>query len=435
MKIIHCNIGGKILKAIILTAGEGTRMRPLTLTRPKTMLPVGGKPIIQYNIEALRDAGIDEIIMIVGYKQEMVKNYFKEGNNIGVKINYVTQKERLGTAHAIGHAREFIGEQFIVLNGDVIIDPGLLNDLIKNYSECGAKSMLVLTEVEDPSSFGVVKIEGDNITEIIEKPKKGEAPSNLINTGLYVFDPDIFSCIDKTVKSSRGEYEITESLKIQIKEGKKVAGLTSHKKWIDIGRPWEFLKINEEFLENMISKIEGRVEKGVSMEGPVVIGKGSIIRSGTYIQGPVYIGENCDIGPNCYLRKSTFIGNNVKVGNAVEIKNSVVMDHTNVNHLTYLGDSIIGCDCNIAAGTNIANLRFDDKNIQLKIKGEKTDTSRRKFGVVFGDGVKTGINSTFNPGVKVGHNSSIGPGAIIHEDIDSNKLILVRQGHLTLDKN
>ncbi len=423
------------MKAVILTAGEGTRMRPLTLTRPKTMLPVAGKPIIQYNIEALRDAGISEILMIVGYQENMVRDYFKDGKDLGVKISYITQQSRLGTAHAIGYAREFIKEQFIVLNGDIIIEPLLLYDLIRKYSNFNAKSMMVLTEVEDPCSFGVVMLDGDNVTEIIEKPEAGEAPSNLINTGIYIFDPDIFSCIEKTHESSRGEYEITDSLKIQMEEGKKVAGVVSNKKWIDIGKPWELLKINEDFLNNMEGKIEGNVEKGATLEGEVVLGKGSTIRAGSYIQGPVHIGENCDVGPNCYLRKYTFLGKDVRVGNAVEIKNSIIMDHTNVNHLSYIGDSIIGSRCNIAAGTNIANLRFDDKNIKLNIKGEKVDSGRRKFGVVFADGVKTGINSSFNPGVTVGCNSAIGAGAIIHQDIDSEKLVMVKQEHLIIDKN
>jgi len=128
------------MQAVILTAGEGTRMRPLTLTRPKTMLPVGGKPILQYNVEALRDAGITEILLIVGYKEEMVKEHFGNGNKIGVNINYITQKERLGTAHAIGHSREFIKEDFMVLNGDIILDPELLRELIDKYTSSSAEN-------------------------------------------------------------------------------------------------------------------------------------------------------------------------------------------------------------------------------------------------------------------------------------------------------
>ncbi|MEL7670008.1 bifunctional sugar-1-phosphate nucleotidylyltransferase/acetyltransferase [Methanobacterium sp.] len=415
------------MKGVLLTAGEGTRMRPLTLTRPKTMLQVGGKPILQYNLEALRDAGIKDIIMVVGYKKEAIEDYFEDGSSFGVNIDYITQEKRLGTAHAINSACDMINDEFIVLNGDIIVDPELIVDLIAKYESEEASSILMLTEVEDPSSFGVVEIENDIIKNIIEKPAPGEAPSNLINAGIYLFDKTIFDAIDRTEKSERGEYEITDSLKIQMSENKIVRGLKSNNKWIDVGRPWELLNVNEHFISEMEEDIRGEIEEGVTIHGKVVLGKNSIIRSGTYILGPVFIGEGCDIGPNSYLRKYSYLGNNVNVGNAVEIKNSIIMDGTNVNHLSYVGDSVIGANCNVAAGTNIANLRFDNKNIKMKIKGEKFDCGVRKLGAVFGDNVKTGINSSFNPGVKVGINSAVGSGTIIYEDIPSNTLVLVKQ--------
>jgi len=238
-----------------------------------------------------------------------------------------------------------------------------------------------------------------------------------------------------TGKSQRGEYEITDSIKIQIESGEKILGLRSKNNWIDIGRPWELLEVNEHFLKELETDIQGKVETGANVHGPLFLGKNSIVRSGCYIMGPVYIGENCDIGPNTFLRKYTCLGNNVSVGNAVEIKNSIIMDNTNVNHLTYVGDSIIGSECNIAAGTNIANLRFDNGNVKINVKGDKIDSGRRKMGVVFGDGVKTGINSSFNPGVKVGVNSRIGAGAIISKDLESNKVLIPKQEHEIIDKN
>jgi len=418
------------MRAVILTAGEGTRMRPLTLTRPKTMLPVGGKPLLEYNVEALRDAGIKNITMVVGYQKESVEEHFKNGIDFGVNIDYVTQEERLGTAHAIGQVADTMNkddEAIIVTNGDIILENKLIKNLINRYNESQAQSILVLTKVDDPSSFGVVKLEGDYIKDIIEKPPIEDAPSDLINAGIYLFDRNIFQAIKKTEKSERGEFEITDSLKIQISQGKKVLGLISHDKWIDVGRPWEFLELNEHYLEVSESIIEGEIEEGVTIHGPIILKKGSIIRSGTYIMGPVYIGANCDVGPNTFLRRHTSIGDGVNVGNAVEIKNSIIMDGTNVNHLSYVGDSIIGANCNIAAGTNIANLRFDDEGIKVTVKGKRIDSGRRKMGVIFADGVKTGINSSFNPGVTVGLNSSIGSGAIIYRDIPNNKVVIHHQ--------
>ena len=417
------------MKAIILTAGEGTRMRPLTFTKPKTMLQVGGKPILQYNVESLRDAGIKDIILVVGYREDVIRDHFKDGSDHGVNITYVTQEKRLGTAHAIGSTRDTVEGKFIILNGDIIVDPVLIKDLIEKYQSENARSVLVLTEVDDPSSFGVVELDGDRITNIIEKPSPGEAPSNLINAGIYLFDDQIFKAIEITEKSQRGEYEITDSLLIQMENGDKILGLKSKNNWIDIGRPWEH------FLKNLKTDIQGKIENGTIIHGPVFVGKNTIIRSGSYIMGPVYIGENCDIGPNTFLRKYTCLGNNVNVGNAVEIKNSIIMNNTNVNHLSYVGDSIIGSECNIAAGTNIANLRFDNGNVKIRVKGDKIDSGRRKMGVVFGDGVKTGINSSFNPGVKIGVNSRIGAGAIVSRDLESHKVLIPLQEHHIIDNN
>ena len=346
------------MKAIILTAGEGTRMRPLTTTRPKTMLITGGKPLIQYNIESLRDAGIKDITLVVGYKKEVIEDYFGDGSEYGVNITYAVQEGQLGTAHAIGSAEEYIDESFIVLNGDIIVSYDLIRNLIEKYAtrtSNNVKAVLTLIEVDDPSSYGIVSTENGKITEIIEKPSVEDAPSNLANAGIYLFSPEIFDAIRKTELSKRGEYEITDSLDIELSEGWEILGLISNEKWMDVGRPWELLECNQDFLEKMDDSIEGEIEDNVTIHGPVHLGKGSIIRSGCYIQGPVFIGENCDVGPNTYLRPYACLCNDVDVGNAVEIKNSIIMDGTNVNHLSYVGDSVIGVNCNIGAGTNLAN--------------------------------------------------------------------------------
>lgn len=414
------------MKAIILTAGEGTRMRPLTTTRPKTMLITGGKPLIQYNIESLKNAGIKDITLVVGYKKEVIKEYFGDGSNFGVNITYAVQEGQLGTAHAIGSAKKYIDESFIVLNGDIIVSYDLIRNLIEKYAtrtSNNVKAVLTLIEVDNPSNYGIVSTQNDKITEIIEKPDSEEAPSNLANAGIYLFSPEIFDAIEKTKLSERGEYEITDSLDIELKEGWEILGLISHEPWMDVGRPWELLKSNQDFLEKMENKIEGEIEDNVTVHGPLHLGKGSIVRSGCYIQGPVFIGENCDVGPNTYLRPYACLCNNVDVGNAVEIKNSIIMDGTNVNHLSYVGDSVIGVNCNLGAGTNLANLRFDDKHVKVTVKEKRIDSGLRKLGAIFGDGVKTGINTSVNPGVKIGNGSFINAGCVLYEDIESNSLV------------
>ena len=422
------------LKAIILSAGEGSRMRPLTLTKPKTMLPVAGKPIIQYNIESLRDNGITDILLIVRYKEEMVRNYFGDGSDFGVNIFYKTQKDFLGTANAISYGEDFIDDSIIVLNGDIILDDEIIHEIIKKYNYLSPDTLMLLTEVEDPSAFGVVEIENGNIKNIVEKPKREEAPSNLVNAGIYIFNKDIFDKIRETEISERGEYEITDSVSLQIEDNKTVIGHKTSKDWIDVGRPWELIEVNEELIGKLKTEIKGTVEAGAVIHGEVFLDEGSVIKAGVYIEGNVYIGKNCDIGPNSYIRGNTYFGDNVHVGNAVEIKNSIIMENTNVSHLSYVGDSVIGSNCNIAAGTNIANLRFDNATIKTKIKNQKIDSGRRKLGAIIGDSVKTGINSSFSPGVKVGHNSTIGSGVLLYEDLPSDTRVLEKQTHIVQKK-
>lgn len=422
------------LKAIILSAGEGSRMRPLTLTKPKTMLPVAGKPIIQYNIESLRDNGITDILLIVRYKEEIVRNYFGDGSDFGVNISYKTQKDFLGTANAISYGEDFIDDSIIVLNGDIILDDEIIHEIIKKYNYLSPDTLMLLTEVEDPSAFGVVEIENGNIKNIVEKPKREEAPSNLVNAGIYIFNKDIFDKIRETEISERGEYEITDSVSLQIEDNKTVIGHKTSKDWIDVGRPWELIEVNEELIGKLKTEIKGTVEAGAVIHGEVFLDEGSVIKAGVYIEGSVYIGKNCDIGPNSYIRGNTYFGDNVHVGNAVEIKNSIIMENTNVSHLSYVGDSVIGSNCNIAAGTNIANLRFDNATIKTKIKNQKIDSGRRKLGAIIGDSVKTGINSSFSPGVKVGNNSTIGSGVLLYEDLPSDTRVLEKQTHIIQKK-
>ena len=423
------------LKAIILSAGEGSRMRPLTLTKPKTMLPVAGKPIIQYNIESLKNNGITDILLIVRYKEEIVRNYFGDGSDFGVNISYKTQKDFLGTANAISYAKDFIDDSIIVLNGDIILDEEIICEMIEKYDDLTPDTLMLLTEVEDPSAFGVVEIEDGNIKSIVEKPKREEAPSNLVNAGIYIFNEDIFDKIEKTEISQRGEYEITDSVSMQIQDNKAVVGHKTSKDWIDVGRPWELIEVNEGLISELKTQIKGKIEDGAFIHGEVFLDEGSVIKAGVYIEGNVYIGKNCDIGPNSYIRGNTYFGDNVHVGNAVEIKNSIIMENTNVSHLSYVGDSVIGSGCNIAAGTNIANLRFDNATIKTKIKNQKIDSGRRKLGAIIGDSVKTGINSSFSPGVKIGHNSTIGSGVLLYEDLPSDTRVLVKQNHIVQKKN
>ena len=395
------------MKAVVLVAGKGTRMEPLTSDCPKVMLKVANKPILEHILNSAIEAGIDGFVFITGYLEEQIKEYFGDGSKWGVSIEYVRQKEQLGTANAIGCAKGYVDGAFLVLNGDMLIGQEDLRALVSRTEE----AVICVKEVENPSDFGVLETENDRVVRVIEKPKT--PPTNLAHAGIYLFRESIFDFIDRTQPSVRNEFEITDSLQMLIDTGATVGYSSLSGRWIDIGYPWDLLKANEHLLKDLRKRYEGTVEPNATIKGEVVIGKGTLIRSGSYIEGPVIIGENCDIGPNCYIRPYTSIGNHVRVGNAVEIKNTIIMENTNVGHLSYVGDSIIGRRCNFGAGTKVANLRHDGKNIKVMIKGRILDSGRRKLGVIMGDDVHTGINTSINTGVIMEKGRFTYPGEIV----------------------
>jgi len=383
-------------------------MRPLTQNRLKVMLPIANKPILEHVMLAVKNAGITDFVFVVGYRSETVRNHFENGSKWNIHIDYVEQKGQLGTAHAIEVAKDFVDDRFLVLNGDVLVESSYLQKLMKR------KEVAVLSakKVENPQEFGVIITRGDKVTKIIEKPKSPS--SNLANSGVYVFGQEIFDAIKRTKKSARGEYEITESIQSLIDDGRPVSyELCEGELLLDIGRPWDLLGANELLLKKIKTNIQGTVEPYATIKGEVVVGKNTLIRNGAYIIGPVMIGDSCDIGPNCFIRPSTSIGNNVRIGNAVEVKNSIIMEKTNIGHQSYVGDSIIGHNCNFGAGTKVANLRFDEKTSKVMIKGKLVDSGRRKLGVIMGDNVRTGINSMINAGAVIGANSTINPGEFV----------------------
>lgn len=416
------------MKAVVLAAGLGTRMRPLTFTKPKFLLPVAGKPALDHVLLLLKNAGIDEITMIVGYGREQIVERYGDGSELGVKLKYLHQKKLLGTANAVLLAKDFVsGESFIVMNGDTLIDQESLNALLKSYEKKKASKnfggVMAIIEVDEPEQFGIVFLKGGKVSEIVEKPKR--IKSRLANAGIYIFNSTIFDAIKKTKKSTRGEYELTASMQILINSGKTIY-TSPLNLWADIGRPWDLLVANDYFLQGQHGGIHGEVERGAYIEDNVYIGEGSRIRSGSYILGPTYIGKDCDIGPNCFIRPCTSIGDKVRIGNAVEVKNSIVMDYTHIGHLSYAGDSVIGSHCNLGAGTTIANLRLDEKPIKMKVGGKVVSSGRRKLGTIIADNVKTGINCTINVGVKIGPDSAVGPGVVVYKDVPPNMMIYAK---------
>ncbi len=389
------------MKAVILAAGEGQRMRPLTANRPKVMLPVASKPILEHLLIEVKESGIDEFIFVVGYCEQQVRSYFGSGEKWGVKIEYAGQRKQLGTADAVRIVSDVVKGNFLAMNGDHLVNRVDIKKLIKSKT-----STMGVIEVKNPEGLGILELADGKVVGVYEKVKN--PPTMMANPGLYFFTPDIFDAIAKTEKSPRGEFEITDSLKILMKTGPGLRYMEI-KSWVDLSYPWDLLRANETMMTSLKGENLGQVELNVMLKGAVSVGKGTVVKSGSYIEGPVIIGEDCRIGPNCFIRPSTTIGNDCHIGAAVELKNSIVMSHTDVPHLNYVGDSVIGEGCNFGAGTKIANLRLDQKNIRVN----GIDTGRRKLGAIIGDNVETGINTSINVGTIIGSHTFIGPGAVV----------------------
>lgn len=407
------------MKALVLAAGEGTRLRPLTVETPKPLLLVGGKPLLTHSLEALREAGVSEVVLVIGHCGNQFRQLYRDGSDLGLKIDYVEQRERKGTAHAIGMGEDFFDAPFFCLAGDVLVSA---EDLLAMRARLGdaAGTVMSAAVVDDPRPFGVLTVEDGMLQGIEEKPQ--DPKSLLINSSIYLMRPSIFDFIRRTELSRRGEYEITDSLQIMSRE----EGVAVHQlqgPWMDIGRAWDLLDANKLLLEGMERRIEGDVEEGCYLHGPVIVEAGARIRSGSYIEGPVYISAGCDIGPNCYIRAHTCLGPGCRVGNGSEVKNSLIMEGSKVPHLSYVGDSVIGRHCNLGAGTVVANLRFDGGNIKVKSGGQEVDSGRRKLGAIIGDRVQTGINSTVSPGTVIHQNAMIGPGARAQGEIGPDSFI------------
>ncbi|MFW9809319.1 MAG: bifunctional sugar-1-phosphate nucleotidylyltransferase/acetyltransferase [Candidatus Thorarchaeota archaeon] len=419
-------------KAVILAAGDSTRMLPLSANQPKHLLPIGGRPLIFHTMEALEKAGIKETLVVYGYRADKLKEVV-ESKSWKMSISFVHQKERKGTAHAAGHAKKFVGkEEAILMNGDVLVGPGSFEGLIAYHQKRGFNFTLSTKPIEDPSLYGIVVVKRGKVTSLIERPEPEKMVSNLVNAGIYAVSSVLWEAIDNTELSKRGEYEITDSISKLIEQG-NVGAYELPSWWLDIGKPWDLLEANKQILENEKRRIEGTVEDGAVIKGNSVVEKGAVIKSGAYIEGPVFIGENTVVGPNCYIRAYTSLGKKVKIGNAVEIKNSIIMDETNVGHLSYVGDSIIGQRSNFGAGTITANLRHDNRSIFVSVKGKRFNSKRRKLGAIIGDDVKTGIGTSISPGIVMHQGCRTGVGVIVTRDIAANKLVITKQDHVTMD--
>ena len=317
------------MKSIILCAGKGTRLRPLTHTSAKHLIPIANKPVLFYGIEAIRDCGIKDIGIIIGETGEDIRSELREGGKWGVNISYIEQKEALGLAHAVSVARDFLGEEkFLMYLGD-----NLLKNGVERYADKFIKgnynAFALLTEVDNPRQFGVAELEGERVVGVVEKPKK--PVSNLALIGVYFFDKNVHQAIESIEPSARGELEITDAIQWMIDKGYKVGAEVIGGWWKDTGKPEDILEANRLILEDIERDVSGaKVDEKSEISGRVKIGKGSEIIN-SKIVGPVIIGEKVKV-VDSYVGPFTSISDGVEIRKS-EIECSVVLEESKLKYI------------------------------------------------------------------------------------------------------
>ncbi len=389
-------------QAVILAGGEGQRLRPFTANRPKVMLFIAGKPILQYVVEALAQNGIRNLVIVIGYRREEVFDYMGSGERFGVDITYATQEKQLGTAHALAQAKDVTEDEFLVLPGDNLIEA----DAIAQFVAVKPEAVLV-KRVDNPARYGVVTIDKGVVKDIVEKPK--EAKSNVASTGIYAFTQQIYDFIAP-------ELDIPDVLNNMIAQGKQLRAQETDGTWLDVAYPWDILSLNDAVLRQIQAKLEGIIETGVSVKGLVSVGKGTLIRSNSYIVGPVVIGDNCDIGPNVCLLPATSVGDNVVISPFTEIKNSVIGSDVNIGTGCIIQDSVIDRGCVIkghfTACSGEADVKVDDEHHMVNI------------GAMLGEGCSLGNSVIAQPGVIVGNHSQVQALKLISGRLPDRSLVV-----------
>jgi glucose-1-phosphate thymidylyltransferase len=329
------------VKGVILAGGSGTRLRPLSYTGPKQLIPIANKPNIVYCIDDLREAGVTDIGVILGNNMpEKVRELLGDGSPYGVKITYIVQGDPKGIAHAVLCTKDFVGgDPFVVYLGDNLLRGGI-KGLVRDFKEKRPAAAIALCKVKNPSSFGVAVLGADGrVVRCVEKPK--EHISDLAVIGIYLFQPSVFDVIAKLKPSARGELEITDTITNVIAQGGSVHSWKVEGWWKDTGKPEDILEANHLVLDELEGKMEGTVEEGAQGTGRVVVGPGTVVDKSSRVRGPVLLGANCRVGPNAYIGPYTSVGDHTVVAES-EVEGSMILDHVTIRCKRKLADSIVG---------------------------------------------------------------------------------------------
>ncbi|QLH77283.1 glucose-1-phosphate thymidylyltransferase [Halosimplex rubrum] len=334
------------MKGLVLAGGTGSRLRPITHTGPKQLIPVANKPVVEYAIEDLRAAGIDEIGVVLGHKgREAIQSLLGDGSDYGVEITYVVQGAPLGLAHAAGCARAFVGDDdFVMYLGDNLLNRDI-GRLVERFEAGDGDAAIALQHVDRPRQFGIAAVDDDGtVRRLVEKPD--DPPSDLALVGIYVFSPAVFDAIADLEPSWRGELEITDALQWLLDEGRAVDAHVVEGWWKDTGKPGDVLDANRLVLEDIDPADAGRIADGARTRGRVDLRDGAEIEASAVVRGPVSIGEGATVRDGAYVGPYTSIGPGSTVAEA-HVENSVLIGAVDVDAEVRIVDSLVGRNASI----------------------------------------------------------------------------------------
>jgi glucose-1-phosphate thymidylyltransferase len=387
------------MKAVILAAGEGTRLEPLTNLRPKPMLPVANRPLLEYVVEAVAEAGITEIVLVVGYHRERIQSHFGNGDDWDVNIEYVGQDKQLGTGDAVLQAEPYVSDEFVVLNGDRVIEPGLIKAVVQERRATGDVVMSV-TRVGEPHLYGVVDVRDGLVGRLTEKPTPGETDSDLINAGVYGFGPAVFDEIRAT--DPNGELELTAMLGRLI-DGQPVRAVQNRGDWLDVTRPWDLLTVNGRILDR---------------RGPLWEDSATGIDVSN-VSEKTAVGGNAALQPGAVVLRGCALGDNVTVKPNAYVENSVLLSDVTIGPGAVVKDCVIGANATVGPNTTIEGGTAD------VLLGDTVHRGVR-FGAIVGDNSVLHANVSVETGSIVGDGVTVGTGSIVSGTVDTG--VEIRRG-------
>ena len=331
------------MKGLVLSGGAGTRLRPITHTSAKQLVPVANKPVLFYGLEAMRAAGIDDVGIVVGETHAEIEAAVGDGSRFGLRVTYLPQDAPLGLAHAVLIAEEFLGDSpFVMYLGDNLLKEGIA-PFVREFERSAPDALILLQKVADPQSYGIAELQDGRVVQLVEKP--AEPRSDLALVGVYLFTPAVFASVKAITPSARGELEITDAIQHMIDRGLRVEPHTVKGWWKDTGKLEDMLEANRLILSTIESDVRGAVVES-TLEGPVQVGEGSLIERCT-LRGPVVIGAGCRLS-DTFVGPYTAISDGVVVEHA-EIEHSIILENSRICRLgARMSDSLIGRDCVIA---------------------------------------------------------------------------------------